>query len=195
MQISGVNTYNQISTYSVANKTESVSDKITSSDSADISKTAKNISSLLNKADFGDRNNDGVITGDELKEMFNVDMESFTKQFKAELKERGISSVNTFDLFTDSSGRVKIKGENKDKQEIEKIFQDNPEIENLFRKLDSTATLISHMDEHLEFARLYEKNPSLAVSKFSHFFNGRNKTEFIMNFNNSDFTHKVKKTL
>lgn len=96
--------------------------------------------------------------------------------------ENGVSLSPPVELTTDGEGAVRVKGDHPDKEKIEQLFEDNPDLANDFRGVSALSSFVKAAEEHLEFAREYEKDPYAAVAKYSHLFDGLRKEEFSMIF-------------
>ncbi|NDV27801.1 hypothetical protein [Desulfovibrio sp. JC010] len=151
-------------------------DKITLSDSA---KKLASIGSF-----FSDMNIPYTpgqsISLDDLK----TGLETSTKKFQDDVNvlflQNDISTDPPVELTTDSSGNVRVKGDHPQKEKIEQLFQDNPDLANDFRGISGLSSLVEAGKEYLEFAKAYEKNPYEAVAKYGHIFNGMDVEEFSM---------------
>ncbi|WP_419778438.1 hypothetical protein [Maridesulfovibrio sp.] len=75
---------------------------------------------------------------------------------------------------------MRVKGDHPDKDKIEQLFQDDPDLSNDFRGISALSSLVEAGKEYLEFAKAYEKDPYEAVARFGHLFNGMNNEEFSM---------------
>ncbi|NDV22970.1 hypothetical protein [Desulfovibrio sp. JC022] len=151
-------------------------DKITISDSA---KKLASIGSF-----FSDMNIPYTpgqsISLDDLK----TGLETSTKKFQDKVDilflENNISTDPPVELTTDSSGNVRVQGDHPQKEKIEQLFQDTPDLANDFRGISSLNSLVEAGEEYLEFAKAYEKNPYEAVAKYGHIFSGMDVEEFSM---------------
>ncbi|WP_421903245.1 hypothetical protein [Maridesulfovibrio sp.] len=151
-------------------------DKVTISDSA---KTLASIGSF-----FSDMNIPYTpgqsISLDDLK----TGLETSTKKFQDDVNvlflQNDISTDPPVELTTDHSGNVRVKGDHPQKEKIEQLFQDNPDLANDFRGISGLNSLVEAGEEYLGFAKAYEKNPYEAVAKYSHIFNGMNVEQFSM---------------
>lgn len=96
--------------------------------------------------------------------------------------ENGISLSPPVELTTDWEGSVRVKGDHPEKEKIEQLFQDNSNLSNDFRGVSGLSSLVKAAEEHLEFAKEYEKDPYAAVAKYSHLFDALKREEFSMVF-------------
>lgn len=96
--------------------------------------------------------------------------------------ENGISTDPPVELTSDSEGNIRVKGDHPDKEKIEQLFEDNPELANDFRGISGLSSLVKAGKEYVEFAKEYEKDPQAAVAKYSHLFDALKDEEFSMIF-------------
>ncbi|WP_147819233.1 hypothetical protein [Salidesulfovibrio onnuriiensis] len=119
-----------------------------------------------------------------------VDLENGLERKQAELKdnvtalflENGISTTPPVELTSDEEGHIRVKGDHPDKEKIEKLFEDNPDLGNDFRAVSALSSLVKAARESVEFSKEYEKNPAAAVAKYSHLFSSLGQDDFSMIF-------------
>lgn len=104
--------------------------------------------------------------------------EAFESRASELFLENSISLDPPAELTTDGSGNVRVKGDHPQKEEIEQLFADNPDLANEFRGLSAQSSLVEAAAEYEEFAKLYEQDPYAAVARYAHLFNGLPKEEF-----------------
>jgi len=92
--------------------------------------------------------------------------------------ENGISLSPEVELTTDGAGRVRVQGDHPQKQRIEALFEDNPELANDFRAVSGLSSLVEAGKEYVDFAAMYEKDPYGAVAKYGHLFDGLDDEAF-----------------
>lgn len=113
---------------------------------------------------------DGVITLDEMREFFQEKAAALGKEVRGRLTALGISADEPLDLSVDREGKVRVAGEHPQKDEIEALFAEDPELANDFRQVSSTGSFIKACEAHLEFAADYAQDPQAAVAKHWHLF-------------------------
>ncbi|HAS89241.1 MAG TPA: hypothetical protein DCS48_08035, partial [Desulfovibrio sp.] len=151
-------------------------DKITISDSA---KKLASIGSF-----FSDMNIPYTpgqsISLDDLK----TGLENSTKKFQDAVSvlflENNISIDPPVELVADHSGNVRVKGDHPQKEKIEQLFQDNPDLANDFIGISGLDNLVEAGEEYLKFAKAYAKDPQKAVAQYGHIFSGMNVDQFSM---------------
>lgn len=102
------------------------------------------------------------------------DLEAELEQVLAEMQgkttalflENDISLDPPVELTTDSNGAVRVVGDHPDKEKIEQLFEDNPELANEMRRAGGLSSLIEAGKEHLAFASEYREDPYAAVAKY-----------------------------
>ena len=115
---------------------------------------------------------DGVISLDEMRNFFQEKAADFQSEVSERLTAMGIDATQTLDLTTDSEGNVVVANDHPDKEKIEAMFADDPELSNDFRQISSTGSLIKACEAHVEFAADYAEDPEAAVAKHWHLFSG-----------------------
>jgi hypothetical protein len=112
------------------------------------------------------------------------------------VKEVGISAEPSFELSTDMNGHVRVKGEHPQKGEIEKLFSDNPELENLFRGICSNHALLKAFEEHQKFSEEYAIDQIQAVMKYSYLFEDSSSVDVTAKIDKNGFaTWSAKKLI
>jgi hypothetical protein len=122
---------------------------------------------------------DGVISLDEMRDFFREKSAAFESEVRRRLNAIGVDATQTLDLTTDRKGNVRVEGDNPDKEKIEAMFADDPELANDFREVSSTGSFIKACEEYVEFAADYAKDPKAAVAKHWHLFSGM-KDEYVL---------------
>jgi len=118
------------------------------------------------------------------------DLEAGLERKSAELRdkvsslflENGISTEPPVELTSDSEGNVRVKGDHLDKDKIEQLFADNPDLANDFRGVSGLSSLVQGGKEYVEFAKAYDVDPQAAVAKYGHLFDALKDDEFSMVF-------------
>ncbi len=147
-----------------------------SSDTVEISAEGRskfNARTLLDSL-FPDVELDGkCITLDNIQQQMQADKAWIENQLDSKLGS-GESSSYTFKIGGD--GRVIVSG-GENAEQVEKLFEENPELRDRLARLSGNSSLVRAAREHLEFAAAYEKNATAAVSQYAHLFNGANKQQ------------------
>lgn len=112
------------------------------------------------------------ISLDDLEANLEQTLAKVKQETTALFLENGISLDPPVELTTDSEGSVRVVGDHPDKEKIEQLFEDNPELANDIRKADGLSSLIEAGKEHLAFSKEYENNAYAAVAKYGHLFDG-----------------------
>lgn len=117
----------------------------------------------------------------------------FSDSMKAIMEERGISSDPSFELTTGTDGHVYVKGDHPQKAEIEQMFQDNQELENLFRGISGNHAMIDAFDRHMKFSEEYAINQVAAVMKYASLFDNTEEKSVSMRMDeNGNISWSVK---
>ncbi|WP_022851833.1 hypothetical protein [Limisalsivibrio acetivorans] len=104
------------------------------------------------------------------------------------LKDRGIDTSTPFELRTGRNGGVTVTGEHPQKDQINKIFEDYPDLENLFRGISSNHHLMAAAEASEQFRNDYAVNPVSAVMKHSYLFDGSLKIDVWLRITEDGFT-------
>jgi pyruvate/2-oxoglutarate dehydrogenase complex dihydrolipoamide acyltransferase (E2) component len=86
-------------------------------------------------------------------------MAEFEERFRRLLRERGIDLQAGVTLDTDRDGQVAVVGDHPQKQAIEQLFHDEPELKALFARLDRQASDLRAADLAAELTRLEAEAP------------------------------------
>lgn len=113
---------------------------------------------------------DGCISIDEMRQFFQEKSAQFQAEVNNRLLAAGVGITQPLDLTTDASGNVKVVGDHPQKDQIEAMFADDPELANQFRQISATGSLIKACEAHSEFAADYAVDPKAAVAKHAHLF-------------------------
>ena len=118
------------------------------------------------------------VTSGDLKAALEQGSETFGSRVSELFLENGISLDPPVELTTDGSGYVRVKGDHPQKEEIEQLFADNPDLANEFRGISALSSLVEAAAEYEEFAKLYEQDPYAAMARYAHLFNDLPKEDF-----------------
>ena len=95
--------------------------------------------------------------------------------------ENGVPLTPEVELTVDGAGKVCVRGDHPQKDRIEALFEDNPELANDFRAVSGLSSLVDAAKEHEGFAALYRQDPEAAVAKYGHLFDGiGDRNDFVM---------------
>lgn len=125
---------------------------------------------------------DKTITLDDIKNELSRSSAQLTDNVNQLFLSNDISLDPPVELTTDGEGNVRVKGDHPDKEKIEQLFADNPELSNDFRGVSAMSSFSKAAEEYLEFAKEYDKDPYAAVTKFGHMFDGLKDEPFSMLF-------------
>ncbi|MBE0533796.1 MAG: hypothetical protein IH626_23475 [Rhodospirillales bacterium] len=84
----------------------------------------------------------------------------------SKFRAAGIDTSRAVNLKVDAAGRVRVANDHPDKEKIEALFADDPELANEFRRVLGLQELVTASEKHLEFAAAYAENPEAAVAQF-----------------------------
>ena len=119
---------------------------------------------------MGGEMKDGVLTID-FASTLKQDLQSISYMIDDALEEAGISKDPSFEINYSSSGELYIDQNHPNKEAIEKILNDIPNIRDTYARMSSNASIFAAFERHQEFSKAYEIDPQSAVQKYSHLFN------------------------
>ncbi|MDF9409343.1 hypothetical protein L7E55_13425 [Pelotomaculum isophthalicicum JI] len=124
--------------------------------------------------------NGNVITINDLKAELKEDKESFLSRTNKLFSDNGIDTSKEISLSTDTNGKIIVTNDHPDKAKIEKIFEEESDLANLFRKISGLDSLVRHSDVAIAFQKAYSKDPIAAVAQYAYLFNSTDSTLFNM---------------
>ncbi|BBD09449.1 hypothetical protein [Desulfovibrio ferrophilus] len=166
--------------YAVQNR-QSPQQAIQHGDSVNLSDSAHLISSFF--ADLGVEYTPGEgVSLDALEAGLNKSQDKLKSDIGALFIQYGISTTPPVELTSDGEGKIRVKGDHPQKDQIEQLFANRPELANDFRKVSGLSSLVEAGKEYLEFAEAYAKDAYAAVAQYSHLFNNMESESFSMIF-------------
>lgn len=114
----------------------------------------------------------GVVRMQDLRSAYETAFAAFTQRLDGLLDSAGVDRSRPARLQADAVGSITVTNDHPDKEAIERLFRENPELANQFRGLSGLASLLAAAEKHEEFAAAYEKNPYAAVGEYSQLFAG-----------------------
>jgi hypothetical protein len=113
----------------------------------------------------------GVITGEEIFQHAQEDLEQFNEEIHNLFNEKGIDTSIGIDLGTAyGTGDIIVKADHPDKDKIEAIFKENPDLGNEYKKITSMLEIVEAGKEASAFQSAYSKNPKQAVLQYAYLF-------------------------
>jgi len=138
--------------------------------------------SLLSKLSglhlFGADEN-GNVTMESLRKAVEEETEALRSDVARMLARAGVRDEPPVELAMDYEGKVRVKGDHPDKDKVEALFEENPDMRDRFAALSAGSGMLEAMEEHMEFARAYAQNPAAAVQKYWYLFQD---TDFASDF-------------
>ncbi|MBN2295710.1 MAG: hypothetical protein JXM70_24980 [Pirellulales bacterium] len=143
---------------------------------------------ILDKLDlFGaEPRADGSINIEDIRANYAQRFEDFAGKLSALLKKTGIDRGCASILRSDGQGKIRVANNHPQRENIEALFENNPELANEFRGLSGTASFLRAADEHSKFAAAYAKDPEAAVRMFSHLFDETGTRDYAMRITSDD---------
>ncbi len=149
-------------------------------DTVSLSTPGKMISKLL--TDMGGDPNSSSISLEEMESNLESKRAQLEDNITALFLQNGISTTPPVELTSDGEGKIRVKGDHPQKDKIEKLFEENPDLANDFRGVSAQTDFVEAGKEHVEFAKEYAKNPYAAVAKYNSLFSTLQTDEFSMIF-------------
>ncbi len=146
-------------------------------DQLDISPAGQLASGLFAGIDPG---SDNAISTLDLTQARARMQSEFQTEFNQLANEQGIDRSQTFTLTSDAMGKVRVVGDHPDKEQIEAIFEENPQLANQFRGISALSSLLQASEEALSFQEAYAKDPYAAVAQYSHLFDDNRQVDYQM---------------
>lgn len=130
----------------------------------------------------------GCIQIPDIRAAYAGAMERFASKLNDLLNEEGVDRRSDAVLRTDGMGMVRVTNDHPDREKIEAIFQDNPDLANEFRGLSATADFLRAADESSKFQAAYAKDPQAAVARYSYLFDNSPAKAFTLHINQDAIT-------
>jgi hypothetical protein len=131
---------------------------------------------------FGiDKPGGGAITVAEAEAALGRKRDELENDVRSLFLENGVPLSPEVELTCDGAGQVRVRGDHPQKDEIETLFEDNPELANDFRAVSGLSSHVDAAREHQGFAALYRQDPEAAVARYGHLFDGiEDQDDFVM---------------
>lgn len=91
------------------------------------------------------------------RESLAHDTASFAEDVGKKFREAGVRVPPNPILGSDYEGSVRVVSEHPDKDKIEKIFKDNPDLQQRYAKISVASGLIRATEHHRQFASEYQR--------------------------------------
>ncbi|OEU67141.1 MAG: hypothetical protein BA863_14380 [Desulfovibrio sp. S3730MH75] len=152
-----------------------------STDSVNFSDSSKMISSFFSGLGVEYTPGQSVTMGD-----LEGGLKNSTKEFRDRTDslflENGIRLNPPIELTSDFEGKIRVKEDHPQKEKIEQLFEENPDLRNKFAGISALNSLVEAGKEYIEFSKEYAKNPQAAVAKYGHMLDSLKNDEFSMIF-------------
>lgn len=112
-----------------------------------------------------------------------TDMETAQQQIQAQVEsklnrlfaEHDIDTTQEIRLQVGADGRVIVANDHPQRDQIEQLFADDPELRNDFVQAQSMAEFLGAAQEAIAFQQAYARDPEAAVAQFSYLFDATQK--------------------
>lgn len=112
----------------------------------------------------------GRVSVDELEYYGRKFLDEYSTRLNTLFGENGIDIDTPVELAGGSDGSIVVTNNHPDKAAIEKLFKDNPELGNEFKKIDNMLTLAEAGRETVKFQEAYAQCPEAAVMQYGYLF-------------------------
>jgi hypothetical protein len=138
----------------------------------------------------------GIITGEEIYEHACEYLEQFNEKIHSIFREHGIDTSIGIDLGTAyGTGDIVVKSHHPDKDKIEAIFRENPELGNEYRKITSMLEIVETARDASAFQAAYSRNPKLAVMQYAYLFDTHLEATMHIEDGRSEVTFERKRNI
>ena len=114
--------------------------------------------------------NNKAITLKDLAWAVENDMSNFQAMFDEALNKAGIPKTPAFEIVSDSSGKLSITSDHPDKEKIEKILNEVPNIKQTYERVAANSLFIEEGKAYLKFLKSQELDPQSAIRQFTPIF-------------------------
>lgn len=113
-----------------------------------------------------------LATFDANPQAFREQSAAFQKELGNRFRAAGVDTSRPIDLTADAEGQVRVANGHPEKDRIEALFAEDPELSNQFRLLSASASLLKAIENHGEFTKAYQQDPKAAIAHSGHLFSG-----------------------
>lgn len=146
-------------------------------------------SSLLSAHPLFRNNYDNYITLDDIQAEINDAKETFRSGFEKLLPGADIDMSRPIKLESGFDGIVYVSNDHPDKEKIDGLLKQNPDLMNEFRRASACSSMLAHAKEASAFQKAYAIDPKAAVAQFSYLFNQDYKDVFSMLIEKGEDSH------
>jgi hypothetical protein len=114
---------------------------------------------------------DLFVSEDKLQELKS----SLQERIRNLLTAHGIDDSNPLDLQIAGDGHVVVSNDHPQKEQIEQLLRENPDIRDDFAKYSAQSSLFDAAQEAIAFQKEYARDPVGAVQRFSYLFDATAK--------------------
>lgn len=136
-------------------------------------KKAARISELLQQADT-------AIKTEDVRTDYEQNLASLQSRLQLLFYKNGIDTSQEIRLQTSADGKVVVAGDHPQKEQIEKLFADDPSLRNDFVQVDAQGTFLRAVEESVAFQNAYAEDPQAALERFSYLFEPDYKPSFTL---------------
>ena len=143
-------------------------------------KKAARISELLQQADK-------AIKSEDIRTDYEQNLSSLQSRLQVLFYKNGIDTSQEVRLQTAADGKVIVAGDHPQKEQIEKLFADDPSLRNDFVQVDAQASFLRAVEEAMAFQKAYAEDPQAALERYSYLFEPGYQPQFSLSVNGDSY--------
>lgn len=102
----------------------------------------------------------------DIRASYQRTLATFEERFTDALRRAGIAQDPPITVTTDPQGRIRVQGENANKDVVEEILRDDEKLSNDVRYLSAIGSFLRAADANQEFIERWDDNPIAAIEEF-----------------------------
>jgi len=132
-----------------------------------------------------------TISIEDIFTSISKDRAAVEKYLHTTLNELGIDENALFELTSNYTGRIVVRGDFQGKEALEDTLNNDRQFSNTFRRLSANSSLYEAWRRHEEFMNAYEVDPEAAVAQFISLFNDSSQYHFTLSYSNGHAETRV----
>ncbi len=152
--------------YDQSEDTPRQSGSSTSEDTFYFSKESQIMSNALSGLDIESSSTRSIYLKD-LESILESKQEALSKELEQVMRENRIDDVSYITLSVNDNNTIQVEDDQPQKQQIEKILGQNPQISQELREIIGLSVLVNSDTKHNAFAKQYAINPYTAAAQYN----------------------------
>ena len=124
------------------------------------------------------RRADGSVNIENIRTYRDERKDALDARLREAFRDAGIDTSAQIRLQVGYDGHVAVANDHPQRDEIEQIFADNPDLRNHFAEVASLSEVIRAGEEASAFQQAYADDPDAAIAEFWHLFSGQRRPDF-----------------